>query len=144
MFCNPVKFAYWFRPFNVKRDLFDTCGKIIDQFWCQIINWLLRNISFTTHEMNAWCFEAKPKLWKKSTVHTCHQKSSCTWFFFPLMMRPSYLLDSSLFCDLFSSLSYLSNLFHNYTPFVVFDRKTLCFCSSTWKLKNEALILLFN
>ena len=41
---------------------------LIDQFWCQIINWLLRNISFATHKMNAWCFKAKPKMWKKSTV----------------------------------------------------------------------------
>ena len=65
MFCNPVKFAYWFTPFNVKRNLFDTWGKITDNFWCKIINWLLRNITFTTHQMKAWCFEAKQKLWKK-------------------------------------------------------------------------------
>ena len=71
MFCNPVKFSYWFTPFNVKRNLFDTRGKIIDHFWCQIINWLLRIITFTTHVMNPWCFEAKQKLWKKSTVPAC-------------------------------------------------------------------------
>ena len=39
-----------------------------DQFWCQIINCLMRNIIFTTHEMNAWCFEAKQKSYKASTV----------------------------------------------------------------------------
>ena len=41
---------------------------IFNQFWCQIINWPLQNISFATHEMNAWCFEAKQKMWKKSPV----------------------------------------------------------------------------
>ena len=75
MFCNPVKFAYWFTPFNVKRNHFDTCGKIIDQFWCQIINCLMRNITFATHAMNAWCFFAETKISEKSTVSFRHPVS---------------------------------------------------------------------
>ena len=41
---------------------------IIDQFWCQIINCLMGNITFATQGMKTWCFEAKEKLWKKSTL----------------------------------------------------------------------------
>ena len=41
----------------------------MDQFWCQIINCPLRNISFATHEKNAWWFRSEPKnVVKKSTV----------------------------------------------------------------------------
>ena len=47
---------------------YDKESKEKDQFWCKIINCPLRNISFATHEMNTWCFDAKQKLLKKSTV----------------------------------------------------------------------------
>ena len=83
-FCH--KFCFRFKTTNVNlksrksdislRPIDDSASKlifffvffaIIDQFWCQIINCLLRNITFTTLKMNVWCFEAKQKLWKKST-----------------------------------------------------------------------------
>ena len=40
-----------------------------DHILCQIINWPLRNISFTTHEKNAWCFEIRSETKIVAKIH---------------------------------------------------------------------------
>ena len=53
---------------------------IIDQFRCQIINCFMRNITFTTHAMNAWCFEAKPKMGTNNPLcPSVYSYSSLKW-----------------------------------------------------------------
>ena len=62
-------FAGAIDDFTSKVIFFFAFFATMDQFWCQIINWLMRNITFATREINASCSEAKQKIWKKSTVH---------------------------------------------------------------------------
>ena len=114
-----VQDNWWF---HIKSDFFFAFLSIIDQFWCEIINCLLQNMSFTTHEINTWMLVSLQNIKRSFHVSQNWYFAGDNWWFH---MKTDQLLKgkerkSQFWCEIINCLlRYISSSTH--------EMNTCCF-----------------